>query len=161
MPEFIIIVAIAKNGVIGRKGKLPWHIPSDLKHFKKTTMNHPIIMGRKTFDSIGRPLPGRDNLILTRDTSWNFPGCITIHSLQAALNISAKYDKVFIIGGGDIFKATLPIIDTIIVTSLEREVEGDVMFPNIDPKLFRQVEITHHNIEEPYSIIRYERIKSI
>ena len=159
MTEFIIIVAIAKNGVIGHQGKLPWHIPSDLSHFKKTTMSHPILMGRKTFESIGKPLPGRDNIVLTRSKSRTFPGCICVNTLQEAMDYCAAHDKVFIIGGGNIFNATLDFVDSIIVTLLERDVEGDVNFPDIDQKLFREVSNTHYNIEEPYSIIRYDRIR--
>lgn len=158
MPEFIIIVAIARNGVIGRNGQLPWHLPSDLKHFKKTTMNYPIVMGRKTFESIGRPLPGRNNIVLTRDTSLSLPGCIVVHSIQDALDNCKDEEKVFIIGGADIFNISLPFTDTIIVTALEREVDGDVYFHEIDPTIFKQTESAHYNIEEPYSIIRYERI---
>lgn len=159
MPEFIIIVAIARNGVIGRNGLLPWHIPSDLKHFKKTTMNYPIIMGRKTFESIGKPLPGRDNIVLTRDTSLSLPGCIVVHSIEDALDNCNHKEKVFIIGGADIFNISLAFTDTIIVTALEREVDGDVYFHKIDPAIFKQTQSAHYNIEEPYSIIRYERIK--
>jgi len=159
MPEFIIIVAIARNGVIGRNGLLPWHLPSDLKHFKKTTMDYPIVMGRKTFESIGKPLPGRDNIVLTRDTSLSLPGCIVVHSIEDALDNCKDKEKVFIIGGADIFNISLPFTDTIIVTALEREVDGDVYFDQIDPAIFKQTESAHYNIEEPYSIIRYERIK--
>jgi len=159
MPEFIIIVAIAQNGVIGRDGRLPWHLPSDLKHFKRTTMNYPLVMGRKTYDSIGKPLPGRDNIVLTRDTSLDLPGCIVVHSLQDALEYCKDDEKVFIIGGADIFNSSLPFTDTIIVTALERAVDGDVYFPEVDLSTFRQTDSAHYTIEEPYSIIRYERIK--
>lgn len=158
MPEYIIIVAIAQNGVIGRNGQLPWHLPSDLKHFKKTTMNYPLIMGRKTYDSIGKPLPGRENIVLTRDTSLTIPGCIVVHSVEQALEHCNDQEKVFIIGGADIFIESLSITDTIIVTALEREVPGDVYFPDINPEEFEQTESTRYNLEEPYSIIRYQRI---
>lgn len=158
MPEFIIIVAISQNGVIGRDGRLPWHLPSDLKHFKKTTMNYPIIMGRKTFESIGRPLPGRKNIVLSRNSSLSLPGCAVVHSIEEALGLCREDDKVFIIGGADVFNDCLPITDTIIVTALEREVDGDVYFPEIDPAVFKQTEATTHDLEEPYSILRYERI---
>jgi dihydrofolate reductase len=158
MPETIIIVAIAKNGVIGREGKLPWYLPSDLKHFKKTTLGYPLIMGRKTFDSIGKPLPGRDNIVLTRDRSRSFAGCITMHSLEEALEYCRGEDKVFVIGGGDIFTLALPLTDTIIVTLLKRDVDGDIYFSDIDETEFKEVECTEYNLEEPYSIIRYERV---
>lgn len=158
MTEYIIVVAIAENGVIGREGRLPWHLPSDLKHFKKTTMGHPLLMGRNTFESIGKPLPGRDNLVLTRNKEYHVPGCIMLNSLEEAVEFCRKYEKVFIIGGGDIFKITMDITDVIIVTQLRREVEGDVLFPEIDPLKFKIVESVDHDIEEPYSIIRYEKV---
>ena len=140
MAEVIIIVAVAKNNVIGRDGTLPWHLPSDLQHFKRTTMGYPLIMGRKTYESIGRPLPGRDNVVLTRDPQLELPE-----------------EKVFIIGGADIFKLAMPITDTIIYTALEREVEGDVYLDPIDTDTFAIVERTNYDEEEPYQIIRYER----
>ena len=160
MPELIIIVAIAKNGVIGRDGQMPWHLPSDLKHFKETTMKYPLIMGRKTYDSIGRPLPGRDNIVLTRDKSLTLEGCIVVHSLEEALACCKDVEKVFIIGGGDIFVRSMALADTVIVTALEREVEGDVYFPEIDKARFKQTSSTRYQLEEPYSIIRYERVAS-
>lgn len=158
MAEIIIIVAIAKNHVIGRDGQLPWHLPSDLQHFKKTTMGCPLIMGRKTFDSIGKPLPGRDNIVLTRDKDLQIPGCIVMHSVQAAIEYCQDQEKAFIIGGGDIFRLALPHTDTLIVTALEREVEGDIFFEPIDPDQFREVHSRDCDEEEPYRIIRYERI---
>jgi dihydrofolate reductase len=160
MPEVIIIVAIARNNVIGRDGKLPWHLPSDLRHFKQTTMGYPLIMGRKTFDSVGRPLPGRDNIVLSRDKTLAIEGCLVMHSLQEALDHCSGQEKIFIIGGGDIFNLALPLTDTIIVTALEREVEGDVLFEPIDTGVFKVVEEQSCNEEEPYRIIRYERIRA-
>ncbi len=159
MSEIIIIVAIAENGVIGRDGKLPWHLPSDLKHFKETTMGYPLVMGRKTYESIGRPLPGRDNIVLTRDRSREFPGCLTMYSLQEALAYCDTQEKVFVIGGADIFHLALPHTDTIIVTVLQRKIEGDVYFSVINPDQFRPADLVEYDEEEPYSIIRYERIR--
>ncbi len=95
MPEVIIIVAIAKNNVIGRDGKLPWHLPSDLRHFKQTTMGYPLIMGRKTFASVGRPLPGRDNIVLSRNRSLAIEGCLVMHSLQEALDYCSDQAEDF------------------------------------------------------------------
>ena len=158
MAEIVIIVAIAKNGVIGRDGQLPWHLPSDLQHFKKTTMGCPLIMGRKTFDSIGRPLPGRDNIVLTRDRELRIPGCIVMHSIEDAVEHCKDQEKAFIIGGGDIFKRALPFTDTLIVTALERDVEGNVYFNPIDPDRFQEIHRLRCDEEEPYHIIRYERI---
>ena len=156
MAELIILVAVARNGVIGRNGKLPWHLPSDLKHFKDTTMGHPLLMGRKTFDSIGMVLPGRESLVLTRNPEWTSPGCRIFRSLESALEHCRTYPKVYIIGGGEIFRKTMPFVDTILMTLLERDVEGDVFFPEIDLSRFKKVHSSHVTIEEPYSIIRYE-----
>ena len=158
MMEVIMIVAVASNNVIGRDGKLPWHLPSDLQHFKRTTMGFPLIMGRKTFEAIGRPLPGRDNIVLTRDPSLTIPGCVIKHSLPEALDHCREQQKVFIIGGGDIFKLALPYTDTIIVTALEREVEGDVYLEPIDPARFKEIESRFFDAEEPYRIIHFQRI---
>ena len=160
MTEYIIVVAIAQNGVIGKEGRLPWHLPSDLRHFKKTTMGNPLLMGRKTFESIGKPLPGRDNLVLTRNREWSFPGCITLNNIEESVDFCRKYEKVFIIGGGDIFRIALDITDVIIVTRLKREVEGDVFFPEIKSSEFKLTETVDYDIEEPYSILRYERINN-
>ena len=157
MAEVIIIVAVAKNNVIGRDGTLPWHLPSDLQHFKKTTMGYPLIMGRKTYDSIGRPLPGRDNVVMTRNRELELPGCIVVHSMQEAIDHCGDEDKVFIIGGADIFRLAMPMTDTIIFTALEREVEGDVYLDPIDTDTFEIVDRKMCDEEEPYQIIRYER----
>jgi len=158
MAELIIIVAIAKNRVIGRDGRLPWHLPSDLQHFKKTTMGYPLIMGRKTFESIGRPLPGRDNIVLTRNRDLQIPGCIITHSVDEAIAHCRNHEKVFIIGGADIFRVTLPFTDTLIVTALDRDVAGDVYFDPIDPDQFQEVCRRTCDEEEPYTIIHYKRI---
>jgi dihydrofolate reductase len=158
MTEIIIVVAIANNGVIGHQGRLPWHLPSDLRHFKQTTFGFPVIMGRKTYEAIGKPLPGRDNIVLTRDPGRVIPGCQTVLSLSEAVDLCRIKDKVFIIGGGDIFRMALPITDTIIVTALERAVVGDVTFPPINPEHFAMVSSQRYLREEPYSIIRYERV---
>ncbi len=160
MPEIIIVVAVARNGVIGDRGKLPWHLPSDLRHFKETTMGHPLVMGRKTFEAIGKPLPGRENIVLSRDAARSFPGCKTCRSLADALDYCKDKEKIFVIGGGELFRAALPVTDTIIVTALERDVAGDVTFPSIDPRQFAIVDQRRLVREEPYSIIHYQRIRT-
>lgn len=158
MAEVIVIVAVAKNNVIGRDGTLPWHLPSDLQHFKKTTMGSPLIMGRKTYESIGRPLPGRDNVVLTRDQTLELPGCIVVHNLQDAIEHCCDEEKVFIIGGADIFRLAMPMTDTLIVTALERDVEGDVYLDPIDTTQFKEFQSQTFDEEEPYRIIHYRRI---
>lgn len=126
-----IIVAIAgKNRVIGKKGGLPWHIPDELKRFKEITMGHPIIMGRITHESIGRVLPGRVNIVITREPNYKALGCIVVHSLDEALRQTKGADEVFIIGGGQIYSEALPLADKLYLTYIDKEIEGDVFFPD-------------------------------
>jgi len=128
-----IIVAIAKNGVIGGNNGLLWHIPEDLKHFKKITSGHSIIMGRKTFESIGKPLPHRRNIVVTRNPSFNADGIEIANSLDKALDLVRDESEVFIIGGGEIYKQALPIADKLYVTRVHESYEGDTYFPPISP----------------------------
>jgi dihydrofolate reductase len=133
------IVAAAKNGVIGKNNGIPWYLQSDLKFFKKTTLNHHVIMGRNSFESIGRPLPNRTNIIITRNAFFTATGCIVAHSLNEALKIAESNDETeaFIIGGGNIYAQAMPILDRIYLTVVEAEVDGDVFFPEINEKEWR------------------------
>lgn len=135
MSELAIIAAVGRNGVIGRNGKLPWHIPDDLKHFKALTTGHAIIMGRKTFDSIGRPLPGRRNMVVTRAAHLPHEGIEVFASLEDAIDAArAGGDPCpFIIGGAEIYAAALPLATRLELTEVHEIVEGDVFFPPIDP----------------------------
>jgi dihydrofolate reductase len=138
------VVAIAENGVIGRENDLPWRLSSDLKRFKVTTMGKPIIMGRKTWDSLGRPLPGRTNIVITRDTTFAIDGVVTAQSIDEALLVAASrasadnVEEICIIGGGEIFRQTLNRADRLYVTWVLDEVEGDVHFPAIDPAIWTE-----------------------
>jgi dihydrofolate reductase len=128
-----IIVAVSENNVIGKKGELPWYIPEDLKRFKALTTNHPIIMGRKTHESIGRPLPNRTNIIITRDESFKSEGCVVTNSLDEALKIakdSDGSDEIFIIGGGEIYSQAMDKVDKIHMTLIKGTLDGDVYFPD-------------------------------
>ena len=129
----VIVVAIARNNIIGREGDLPWHHPRDLRHFKKTTMGHPIVAGRKTFESFPRgPLPGRLNIVLTRNPEYRAPaGVLLCPSLEAAREYCEREgaEKMFIVGGGEIYRLALPVTDEMIVTHIPDEVEGDTTFP--------------------------------
>lgn len=126
-----IIVAIAgKKRVIGKKGSLPWHIPEELKRFKEITMRHPIIMGRITHESIGRVLPGRTNIVITHEPNYKVLGCIVVHSLDEALRQAQGADEVFVIGGGQIYAEALPLADKLYLTYIDKEIEGDVFFPD-------------------------------
>ncbi|HFA51983.1 MAG TPA: dihydrofolate reductase [Bacteroidetes bacterium] len=128
------IVATAKNNVIGRDNNIPWYLPADLKYFKKTTLGHHIIMGRKSFISIGRPLPKRINIIITRDPFFMASGCAVVHSLEEALAMAKENgeEEVFIIGGGQIYDLAMPFLDKIYLTEVDIEVEGEISFPKIN-----------------------------
>ncbi len=122
-----IIAAVSENNVIGNKGGIPWHLPRDFKYFKEITMGHPIVMGRKTFESIGKPLPKRENIILTRQNIL-IDGCTIVHDIEEIKDI-AKNQEVFIIGGAEIYKKFLPLADKIYLTLVHTKVEGDTLFP--------------------------------
>src|SRR5690606_308269 len=128
-----LLVAMDKNRLIGKDNDLPWRLPADLAYFKRVTMGHPIIMGRKTYDSIGRPLPGRENIIVTRDTSYKMEGCKVIHSIDEILKLNEEHDQeLFVIGGAEIFKEILPYSDRLYITEIDEEFEGDTYFPAFD-----------------------------
>ena len=135
-----LIVAVARNGVIGRDGALPWHVSEDLKHFKKTTTGHVIIMGRNTHDSIGRALPGRRNIVVTRTAGAVFPGCETANSLEEAIALARTTDNCpFIIGGASLYEEALPFATKLHLTTIDEDVEGDTYFPE-DLSEFEEVE---------------------
>ncbi len=140
-----LIVAMSRNAVIGIDNQLPWHLPEDLKYFKSVTMGKPIIMGRKTYDSIGRPLPGRTNIVITRDPSWQAEGVSVAQTLEAALSLgqvacnAAGADEIMVIGGEQIYRMTLPAADRLYLTQVDAEVEGDAFFPDIDLDQWQQV----------------------
>jgi dihydrofolate reductase len=132
MPVITLVVAMARNRVIGRDNTLPWHLPADLRHFKTVTLGKPVLMGRKTFDSIGKPLPGRTNLILTRDPDWRAAGTLAVHSVEAALEYSRPAPELAAIGGAEIFNLLLPRAARIHLTRVEAEIPGDTLFPTLD-----------------------------
>jgi dihydrofolate reductase len=138
-----IIAAMADNRVIGRGNVIPWHIPEDMKRFREITMGHPVILGRKTFESIGRPLPGRKTFIVTRKRGYRAEGCIVVHDLQEALAKCADADEVFICGGGEVYREAMPLASRIYLTVVHLEVNGDTLFPVIpaDFLLVRREEI--------------------
>jgi dihydrofolate reductase len=135
IPHIHIIAAIGKNRALGKNEKLLWHIPDDLKRFKKLTWGHPIIMGRKTFESVvsvlGKPLPGRMNIVVTRDPSWQYDGVIVMHSLEEGIEKAKELDQqeIFIGGGADIYRQALPLVDKLYLTLIDDEKEGDAFFP--------------------------------
>jgi len=161
-----LIAAVAENQVIGTQNKLPWDLPNDLKRFRDITSGKPMIMGRKTFDSIGRPLPNRENIIISRQPHLHIPGCIVVHSLEEALkhceeSLDAK--EAFVIGGGGVFTDALPKADRIYLTRVHAVVDGDVFFPALDLNEWEEVERDEHQ-EDPqhlyaYTFLLYERRK--
>ena len=140
MMKISLVVAIAQNGVIGRGGHLPWSIPADMRHFKGITLGHPVIMGRKTWESIGKPLEGRINIVVTRQKGFKVPeGVIVTHSLDEALWLPEVQDKeVMIIGGAELYKLTLPRSEKIYLTEVDMEPEGDTYFPDFDHSGWRE-----------------------
>ena len=144
MIDLVLIVARAKNGVIGKDGALPWHLPDDLKRFKRMTVGKPVIMGRKTFDSIGKPLPGRHNIVLTRDPGWQAAGVTVAPNLAeaiaaAGLDPRARADEVMVIGGAQIYAEALPSATRIEVTEVDAEPDGDTVLPAFDRARWREV----------------------
>ncbi|MEN9314249.1 MAG: hypothetical protein RIS35_642 [Pseudomonadota bacterium] len=145
-PRVSIVVARARNGVIGRANGLPWHLPEDLRHFRATTTGHAILMGRKTFESIGRALPGRRTIVITRDPDWRFPECERAGSLDEAIALAARpganpaisTDEVFVVGGAQIYAQALPIADRIVLTEIDLEVDGDAFFPALPDTGWRE-----------------------
>lgn len=147
-----LIAAMASNRVIGRDNRLPWHLPTDLKRFKRLTMGHALIMGRKTFESVGRPLPGRSNVVVTRQEGYAPEGVRVVHSIEEALQAS-QGDEVFIAGGGDIFQQVLPVADRLYLTIIEEAFPGDAYFPEYDESQWRLVDREDHGPTEdaPFS----------
>lgn len=131
-PPITLIVAVADSGVIGRDNTLPWHLPEDLKRFKRLTMGKPIVMGRKTFESIGKPLPGRHNIVLTRDANYRREGVTVVHDVEAVLHAAGAAAEIMIIGGSDLFRLFLPRAGRIHLTRVHADIEGDVMWPALD-----------------------------
>ncbi|MFE8702124.1 dihydrofolate reductase [Cytobacillus sp. FJAT-54145] len=129
-----LIWAMDENRVIGKDNKLPWHIPGDLKFFKRVTMGHPVAMGRKTYESIGRTLPGRENIIVTRDSNYSVEGCTTLNSVEELISYSKaqKDEEFFVIGGAEIFKAIFPKADRLYITKIHHTFEGDTFFPEFN-----------------------------
>jgi dihydrofolate reductase len=142
-----LIVAMAAGGVIGLDNRLPWHLPADLKRFKRLTMGHPLVVGRKTFESIGRPLPGRTMVVVTRDSGYAPPGVRVAHSVDEALATAAAAeggDEVFVAGGAEIYRQMLPRADRLHLTRIDAEFPGDTRFPEFDPSQWRLVEEERH-----------------
>ena len=146
-----IIVAVADNGVIGSGNRLPWRLPDDLKRFKALSLGKPVVMGRKTFDSIGRPLPGRTNIVISRQPGLEIPGCRVVASIEEALEAAQPAPEVVIVGGADIYRQVLPQVTTIHLTRVHADVAGDVLFPELQPHEWREVAKEYHPADERHA----------
>jgi dihydrofolate reductase len=148
-----IIVAASENNVIGINNHLPWHLPVDMKYFKDTTMGKPIVMGRKSFEELGRVLPGRPNIMITRQPDFKAEGLYIVPSLEAGIEKAKTFgtEEIFITGGGEIFKMALPIIDRLYLTRVHAEVTGDTYFPEFDPRGWKLVKNERHEKDEKHA----------
>lgn len=158
-----LIVAMASNRVIGLNNQMPWHLSADLKKFKKITMGAPILMGRKTYESIGRPLPGRTNIIISRNPAYSQPGCLVFNDIDQALASCRDAEEIFVIGGSDFYKSMLPVADTLYLTQIHQEFPGDTFFPEIDADQW--IEVEREDIRDDadavfsYSFLKLEKRK--
>ena len=155
--KIILNAAMAKNRVIGKNNAIPWHIPGEQQRFKAMTMGHTLIMGRKTFESIGRALPGRKTIIITRNPGYQAKGCLVAQSLTAAIALCPETETIFIAGGGEIYREALPLAEAIYLTVLDREVDGDILFPEFDPQQFRKLSEERVEGPEPYTFTVFTR----
>lgn len=162
-PRITIIAAVARNRAIGRGNALPWHLAGDLKRFKALTLGHPVVMGRKTFASIGRPLPGRENIVVTRSRSLAPAGCRVVHSLEEALAAAADAAEVFVIGGGEIYALALPLAHRLQLTEVDVEIEADAYFPAFDRGAWRELSRESHAAADPsglrFEFVTYDRLE--
>ncbi|MGR9071529.1 MAG: type 3 dihydrofolate reductase [Gammaproteobacteria bacterium] len=158
-----LIVAMASNRVIGLNNDMPWRLSADLRYFRKITMGKPILMGRKTFESIGRPLPGRKNIIVSRNTEFRREGCLVFHSIEDALHVCKSEEEVMIVGGACFYETLLPEADRIYLTYIHRPFEGDTFFPEFDAGDWREIERLDvrddEDVEFDYSFITLENNK--
>jgi dihydrofolate reductase len=163
--KLALIAAVARNGCIGKGNALPWHLPQDLQNLRRVTMGCPVLMGRKTWDSLPprfRPLPGRRNIVVTRQPQWQAPGAERAATLDAALALVAGDDKVFVIGGAELYREALARADELVLTEIARDVEGDVHFPPWDRQQFHEVARESHRAAPPddfdFAFVTYKRI---
>ena len=157
-PKVYLVAAVAANGVIGKDGGLSWHLPEDLKHFKRLTLGHPVIMGRKTWESLGKPLPGRENIVVTGRPGYEAPGAAVANSLQAALALCAAEPVAFVIGGQQLFAESLPLASGLVLTEIQRDFPGDAWFPEYDRSKWREAQREAHTAADGmrFDFVLYE-----
>jgi dihydrofolate reductase len=163
MAKLSLIVVYARNGVIGRDNAIPWRIPEDVAHFKRTTMGYPVIMGRKTWDSIGKPLPGRRNIVVTRNAGWHADGAEVARSVDEAIEMCGDVSDIFVVGGAQIYADALPLADVVIATEIDRDVDGDTRFPALDRAAWIESSREEHRSTGPdalpFAFVHYARPK--
>ena len=160
MTKIYLIAAVASNGVIGRNGAMPWRLPEDLKHFKRITLGHPVIMGRRTWESLGKkPLPDRENIVITRSTGYEAPGAAVASSLDAALALCADEPLAFVIGGGEIYSAAMPLASGLVITEIQRDYDGDARFPEYERSRWKESQREGHVAADgtKFDFVLYER----
>ncbi len=158
-PRVYLVAAVAANGVIGAQGGLPWRLPEDLRHFKSLTLGHPVIMGRRTWESLAAPLAGRENIVVTRRAGYQAPGASIAGSLEAALALCAGEPLAFVIGGAQLYAAALPLAHGLVLTEIQRDYEGDVRFPPFDRVAWKETQRSAHTAAggERFDFVLYER----
>jgi len=160
-PRVSLIVAMAKNRVIGKNNTLPWHLPADLKHFKALTMGHHIVMGRKTYESIGKPLPGRTSVVVTRNEDYAVPGVLVVNSLSAAIKAGSGDEEIFVIGGAEIYRQAITLADRIYLTEIDAEIPGDAHFTELNIKEWQETKRDSHAPDEKnrfsYHFVTYDK----
>ena len=160
-PRVSLIAALAKNRVIGIENRLPWRLPEDLAHFKALTLGHPILMGRKTFESLGRPLPGRRNIVITRNADYQSAGCEIAMSIPEAIALCAEAEEIFFIGGAELYKQVFPLVDRLYLTEVQIEAQGDAWFPEFDRTEFKEISRELHTGEKgdalAFGFVVYDR----
>lgn len=164
MARIVLIAAVARNGVIGHDNRLLWHLPEDMAHFRRSTSGCPVIMGRRTWDSLPerfRPLPGRRNIVVTRNAAWQAAGAEAVPSPEAALARVSAEERAFVIGGRDLYASALPLADELLLTEIERDFQGDTRFPSFDRTLFTEVARERHHAAPPndfdFAFVTYSR----
>ena len=159
MTRIVLVAAVAANGIIGKDGQLPWHLPEDLKHFKRVTMGHPVIMGRKTWQSLKGPLPGRENIVITRQAGYEARGAAVASSLEAALALCAGESVACVIGGEELFKESLPMASGLVMTEIKQDFAGDTRFPDYDRSRWQEKQRETHTAASGlrFDFVLYER----
>ena len=159
MTQIYLVAAVAANGIIGANGRLPWHLPEDLQHFKRLTLGHPVVMGRKTWESLKGPLPGRENIVVSRRAGYEAPGAAVASSLDAALALCAGEKIVFVIGGTQLFQESLPLATGLVITEIKQDFAGDARFPDYDRSQWREAQRETHTAENGmrFDFARYEK----